>query len=95
MSEQPEYPPYSMILEWDPCDQIFVVSVPELLVHYRSSVTLSLDEAVARRTVNAAAEVIVYAAPVIIDALNAKRPKQPLVEMLPDQHVTAGGGVSE
>lgn len=24
------YPPYTMVLEWDPRDSIFVVSVPEL-----------------------------------------------------------------
>ncbi len=27
---QPEYDHYSMIIEWDPDDQIYVVTVPEL-----------------------------------------------------------------
>ena len=30
MSAWPEYGPYSMVLEWDPDDGIYVVRVPEL-----------------------------------------------------------------
>jgi predicted RNase H-like HicB family nuclease len=30
MSDQGEYGPYSMILEWDPRDNIYIATVPEL-----------------------------------------------------------------
>ncbi|HEX9989159.1 MAG TPA: type II toxin-antitoxin system HicB family antitoxin [Chloroflexia bacterium] len=30
MNEQEEYDHYSMLLEWDPVDRIYVVTVPEL-----------------------------------------------------------------
>ncbi len=30
MNEQDEYPHYSMILEWDPRDRIYIATVPEI-----------------------------------------------------------------